>query len=219
MEQNTFITFQKFNSLAEAEDLILLLKASDLPIQIEDDSPNVDITFSGNTLQDLIRIKVKQSDFESANQLLEKHAAQLVEQISEDYYLFTFADNELIEVIEKEDEWSKEDFLLALKILKSRGLEITKDKIEEIRENRFNDLIKPETGENRWIVFGYVSAALGGLLGLFLGWFYMTFKKTAPNGQRFFAFDGATRKTGKRIFLIGLISILFWLVYWVLYWN
>ena len=215
MTEDKFITFHKFNLLEDAQELISTLKKNDIKVQIEDTSPPVDITFSGNTLQNEIRIKVKQSDVGIANQILEKQAEQLVDKFPNDYYLYDFTDNELIEIIEKSDEWSKEDYMLSQKILKDRGHEISKEKIEEIIQKRIEDLRKPEKGHVGWLIFGLISAILGGLLGIFIGWFHWDFKKTDPTGQQFYAYDQQTRKTGQIIFWIGLVATIYWIYYWI----
>ena len=202
--------------MEEAEGLISSLKDNGVNVQIEDASPPVDLTFSGNTLQNEIRIKVKQSDFETANQFLEKQAEQLVDKFSDEHYLYDFTDDELIEIIEKPDEWSKVDYLLSQKILKKRGHEISKEKVEELRQKRIDELRKPEKGHKGWLIFGFISAILGGLLGIFLGWFHWTFKKTDPTGQRVYAYDQQTRKIGQGIFWIGLVSFIVWIIGWIL---
>ena len=218
MTEDKFITFQRFNSIEEAEGLISALKDNGLNVQIEDASPPVDITFSGNTLQNEIRIKGRQSDFETANQILEKQAEQLVDKFSDDHYLYNFTDDELIEIIEKPDEWSKEDYLLSQNILNGRGHKISKEKVEELRQKRIDDLRKPEKGHTGWLIFGFISAILGGLLGIFIGWFHWTFKKTDPTGQRVYAYNEQTRKTGQRIFRIGLVSSIIWIIGWIQEW-
>tara|TARA_B110000196_G_C20864549_1_gene529011 strand:- start:3 stop:656 length:654 start_codon:yes stop_codon:yes gene_type:complete len=215
MTEDKFITFHKFNLLEDAQELISTLKKNDIKVQIEDTSPPVDITFSGNTLQNEIRIKVKQSDVGIANQILEKQAEQLIDKFPNDYYLYDFTDNELIEIIEKSDEWSKEDYMLSQKILKDRGREISKEEIEKIKQKRIEDLRTPEKGHIGWLIFGFISAILGGLLGIFIGWFHWDFKKTDPTGQQFYAYDQQTRKTGQIIFWIGLVATIYWIYYWI----
>ncbi|MAO71657.1 MAG: hypothetical protein CMD02_04000 [Flavobacteriales bacterium] len=213
MKEDKFITLHKFNSLENAQELIYSLKKNGVKVQIEDTSPPLDITFSGNTLQNEVRIKVKQSDLGRANQILEKQAEQIVDKFPNDYYLYDFTDNELVEIIEKSDEWSKEDFMLSQKILKDRGKEISKEKIEKIKQKRIDDLKKPEKGHIGWLIFGFISAILGGLLGIFIGWFHWSFKKTVPTGQQVYAYDQKTRKQGQIIFLIGIVATIYW-IYW-----
>lgn len=219
MTEDKFITFHKFNLLEDAQELISTLKKNDIKVQIEDTSPPVDITFSGNQLQNEIRIKVKQSDVGIANQILEKQAEQLIDKFPNDYYLYDFTDNELIEIIEKSDEWSKEDYMLSQKILKDRGNEISKEEIEKIKQKRIEYLRTPEKGHIGWLIFGFISAVLGGLLGIFIGWFHWDFKKTDPTGQQFYAYDQQTRKTGQIIFWIGLVATICWIYYTILEYN
>ena len=214
MTKEKFITLHKFNSFENAQELISTLKKNGIKVQIEDTSPPVDITFSGSTLQNEVRIKVRQIDFVRANQILEKQAEQLIEKFPNDYYLYEFTDNELVEIIEKSDEWSKEDFMLSQKILKDRGQEISKEKIEEIKQKRIEDLKKPEKGHIGYLILGFLSAILGGLLGIFIGWFHWRFKKTVPTGQQVYAYEKNTRIQGQIIFIIGIVSFTCW-IYWI----
>ncbi len=200
MTKDKFITFHKFSSIEDAEELISTLQDHGVKVQIEDASPPVDITFSGNTLQNEINIKIKQSDFAIANKVLEKHAEQLVDKLSDDHYLYEFTDDELIEILQKPDEWSKEDHILSQKLLKERGHKITKEQAEELGQKRIDDLRKPEKGNTGWLIFGLISAILGGLFGVFIGWFHWTFKKTDPTGRRIYAYDQKTRIRGQQIF-------------------
>jgi len=215
MTEDKFITLHKFNSFENAQELISTLKKNGVKVQIEDTSPPVDITFSGNTLQNEVRIKVKQSDLGRANQILEKQAEQLVDKFPNDYYLYDFTDNELVEIIEKSDEWSKEDFMLSQKILKERGHKISKEEIQNIKQKRIKELRKPEKGHTGWLIAGFISAILGGLLGVFIGWFHWNFKKPDTTGQQVYAYDQQTRKVGQIIFCIGLIATIYWIYWWI----
>lgn len=210
--KSTFITFQKFNSCQDAEELIANLKKSGIEVEIEDASPPVDITFSGNTMQNEIRVKIQQSDFDKANQILEKQAKLIINQFPKDYYLFSFTDDELIEIIEKPDEWSKEDYLLSQKILKDKGHDISKEKIENHRINRFHELRKPEKGQISWLIFGFVCSIFGGIISIFIGWIYWKYKKTDPEGKRIYMYDQRTRKTGKVLFWVGIIFFIIFLI-------
>lgn len=219
MTEEPYVTFQKFSEIDEAEELAALLLENAVEVQIEKAAPGVDVTFSGNTSQNETLIKIRQSDFEKANEILEKQAELLVDQFPDTHYLFEFTDDELMEILEKPDEWSKEDHLLSQKILNQRGREISKEKVEELWQKRIDDIRKPEKGKTAWLVFGYISAILGGLLGMLIGWVHWTLKKTDPTGQQIFAYDEKTRKTGKQIFLLGVVFAVVWLVVLVVAWS
>lgn len=212
MNSQRFLTFQKFSDHQEALLLKQDLEKGNIEVVIEDTSVAIDITFSGNTHGNEFLLKIKETEFVKANDILEAQAAKIVDQYAPDHYLFEFSDEELFDVIGKADEWSKEDFLLSQKILRTRGHEIDSEKIEEIKLGRLNDLRKPEQGKKAWIIFGYIFAFLGGLLGVIIGWSHWKATKIDPTGKRFYVYNESTRKSGKTIFLIGILSFILWLI-------
>jgi hypothetical protein len=215
MTDDKYITFQKFNSVIEAEEIITILKTNGIKVELEDTSPPVDLTFVGNTLQIQVRVKIKQSDFEIANKLLENHAVKSIENFNENHYLHDFTDEELLEIIEKPDEWSKEDYLFAQKLLKIRGKEISKEMVNELRLKRIEESRRQEKGHTGWLIFGFISAFLGGIFGIFIGWFHWSFKKTDLTGKQVYAYDYPTRKIGEKIFWIGIVSLIVWIFIWI----
>jgi hypothetical protein len=136
----------------------------------------------------------------------------MLDQVVEDYYLFGFTNEELYEIILKPDEWSSFDYMLSQKILTDRGQPIDEDLVKKIRQQRIDDLSKPEPPQTAWIYFGYFLAVMGGLLGLFIGWYLFTHKKTLPNGQKVLAYSERDQWHGKTIFFIGIPFMIFWIV-------
>ncbi|MFZ4401399.1 MAG: hypothetical protein ACOYO1_15295 [Bacteroidales bacterium] len=211
---NDYLTYKKFNSLEALTDLKDLLDNNKIEYIVEDTSSSVDLTFSGgNAFDKEIRIKVQQSDFVIIDKLLEDEAKNTNYEIDKEHYLLEFTNEELLEIIEKPDEWSKPDFIIAQTILNNRGIKITQEKIDNLKKVRLTQLSEPEKGQTGWIIAGYISAFLGGLFGIFIGWHLLTFKKTLPNGQRVYEYDINARKHGQRILIIGFICLAFWLCY------
>lgn len=208
------VTYKKYRTEEEAIELIDLLKSNGVEYYIENIAPSVvDTTFTpGNELDDKVAVKLKPTDFEKADDLLSKVATESINLVDSDHYLFDFTDEELLEVLENFNEWSKTDFLLAQRILKERGKYITDEQIQELKEKKIAELRKPEKGNRGWLIAGYIFAFLGGLLGLFIGYHHYKFKKSLPTGERVYAYDAKTRGTGQRIFYIGLVSIIFWII-------
>ena len=204
MNENYSI-FRKFSTLEQATELKELLSKSGIDSELADNVPSVDITFSGNTLQNEIEVRIKQTDFKKAEEILEKDAENLINEIDRDYYLFEFTDEELYEILLKSDEWNAFDYTLAQKILTERGKSIDKDLLNSLKNERLKDLAKPEENQTPWIIAGYIFAILGGFLGLIIGYFLWTSKKTLPNGQKVYSYSAKDRKHGKYIFYIGLI--------------
>jgi hypothetical protein len=64
-----------------------------------------------------------------------------------------------------------------------------------------------------WIIVGYITAFLGGVLGIFIGWHLLSFKKTLPDGQRVYEYDTNARKHGQKILIIGIVCLTFGLCY------
>ena len=85
-----------------------------------------------------------------------------------------------------------------------------------IKKQRIIELSKPEEGQNSYIIIGYICAILGGLLGLFIGWHLLTYKKTLPNGSQVYAYSENDRKQGNRIVILGGIFLVLWILYRIL---
>jgi hypothetical protein len=211
-----FLIFQKFNTESLAIHFGRLLNENKIENLLENISINFDPILSNNEFGKEYCVKIKKIDFERANDILSEKAKVEINEIQDDYYLFSFSDEELIDVIEKSDEWNKFDVELAHKLLKERGNEITDEQINEIKKQRIVELSKPEEGQNIYIIIGYVCAILGGLLGIFIGWHLLTYKKTLPNGNRIYAYSENDRKQGNRILILGGIFIVIWILYRIL---
>ena len=211
MEEEKYITFKKFNDKESAIELSNLLSNNGIENKLEDLNGFFDPSFAINEINNDFRIKIIGNDFVRANKILQDVSEESIPLINDDYYLYTFTDEELIEVIYKHDEWNHLDFTLAKKLLKERGKEINEVEIEKVRTLRLNELAQPEAKQTMGILFGYIFAFLGGIIGIFIGRFIATHKKTLPNGEKVFAYCATDRNHGNRIVLIGIIFIIFWL--------
>jgi len=207
-----FVTYKKYRTEEEAYALVDLLELNAISYEIEDISPAFDITFSGGTdLQDKVAIKLKSNDFINVDKLLEKSVAENIELIDKDHYLFDFSNIELFDVLENYNEWCKTDYVLAQKLLNDRGVDISEEKVQKFKNSKNTQLRKEEKGQIGWIIFGFICSLLGGLLGIFIGYYYSSFKRTIPTGERIYVFDINTRKLGLIMFLIGLFSFIIWI--------
>ena len=205
MSLEEFVTFQKYDDLAAAMELGLVLKENNVEYIMEDTSSSFDPSFSNSELIKEFRIKLKKKDFEKADIILQQIFKADIDSIDKDYYLFNFTDEELLEIIIKRDEWGQFDFLLAQKLLRERGKEIKPEEMESLRIDRMDELAKPEESQKTWISLGYVFAFLGGAIGMFIGWHLSRYKKTLPNGERVYAYSPSDRNHGAKIFIIGII--------------
>jgi hypothetical protein len=201
-----FVTYKKFKSSQEALYLLSFLVAHKIEYRMEDIPQAIDLPSGGAELEDKVEVKLKPEDFEVVDKLLSNEAIQDIDEVDKDYYLFEFSDEELTDIVINFDEWSTSDYNLAQKILKERGKEIPKEKVDEYREKKLELLRKPVAGSKGWLVVGYIFAVLGGIIGIFMGWSIITSRKTLPNGEVLFVYDTQTRKYGKYMFYIGVIG-------------
>jgi hypothetical protein len=205
---NEFAIFRRFKDKALADELAEELINNGIECQLIDDSPDVDITFTGNvSFQSETQLMIKQSDFAKANKILDDKADELLLSITKDHYLFEFTNEELLEILTKPDEWSTLDYKLSQQILRDRGQAIDEDYLKSLKEKRISKLSVPEKPQTVWIILGYIFSALGGLLGIFIGWSIWTMKKTLPDGEKLYIYSERDRRHGERIFVIGIIVL------------
>ena len=119
--------------------------------------------------------------------------------------MFDFTNEELYDILLKSDEWNKFDYILAQKILKEREKPIDEDLIESLKKQRIEELARPEGNQKPWIIAGYLFALLGGFLGIIIGYFLWTSKKTLPNGQKVYSYSKKDRTQEKYIFFVAII--------------
>lgn len=205
--QEEYSIFKKYPTLEQAAELKELLDKEGIEAVLGDNIPPVDVTFSGTTLQHEFEVRIKPSDFVRAEDLLEQQDENLIDQVDKDYYLFNFTDEELYEILLKSDEWNEFDYTLAQKILSQRGKPIDKALLNSLKNERLKQLAQPEENQRAWIILGYVFAFLGGLLGIVIGYFLWTAKKTLPNGKKVYSHSEKDRKQGKYIFIIAIIIL------------
>jgi hypothetical protein len=74
--------------------------------------------------------------------------------------------------------------------------------------------------QTTWVIIGYISCLLAGVIGMFIGSFLITAKTTLPDGKISYAFNERNRKHGKIILYLGssvlILSILFFINWFIL---
>jgi hypothetical protein len=198
------ILFKRFNDAALAGALTDLLDANDITYIMQESTPSFDPAFRNDELTKEYSVKINAEDFGKVNQLLEAEALAEINGVDKDYYLFTFTDAELMEVLTKADEWNPFDYQLAKKILADRGVKVNQAVLSDLKEQRLDELKKPEPSQTGWIIIGYLVSLAGGVLGIFIGWYLATAKKTLPNGERVYEFKDGDRLQGKWIMYISI---------------
>ena len=204
-----FSLYRKYNNLELAKETEAYFNANGIETRLGDNIAPVDVTFStGKSVLDQIEVRIKTTDFEKADALLEKLAQKQFSNLDPEYYLFSYSDEELYEIIVKPDEWNIFDYTLAQKILSDRDKPIDKALLVSLKKQRLNELSKPEENQKAWINVGYILALLGGFFGIVIGYMLWTQKKTLPNGNKVYSHKESDRKHGRRIVIIGVTIII-----------
>lgn len=204
-------TYRKFIYEDDALELIKILKENHITYELANNSSQLDSSFGGDINTKQFELKIPKEDFEQVEKLEEELVKADVENVDEDYHLFDYSDEELVEIVMKKEEWNKFDYLLAQKILKQRGKEINPDLLKVINKQRIKSLSTQEESPTWLLVIGYVCAFLGGLFGIFIGAYLMYYKKALPNGDRMYGFSRQDRSHGQNILIISGIAFLFWI--------
>lgn len=130
-----FIAFKNFPTRIQAKEVEMLLNKNNIKTVLADNIAPVDITFSGSTLQNQYEIKIDPADFAKAQEILEKDTESLLNQVDKDYYLLSFSNEELYDVLLKSDEWNVFDYKLAQKLLTERGKNIDPDMLASLKKD------------------------------------------------------------------------------------
>ncbi|MDC8006094.1 hypothetical protein POV27_18725 [Aureisphaera galaxeae] len=205
MNPKEFSIFKTFDNKELAAELAILLNEHNIETEIGDNSAPVDSNFGGSTLQYNIEVRIPKEDFKKAEEILKKEAESAIDNVAPDYYLFSFEDDELYDILLKPDEWNEFDYVLSQQILKKRGKQVDDELLNSLKRQRLEDLAKPEGGQTAWIYAGYFFALLGGFLGLIIGYLLWKSKKTLPNGEKVYSYAAKDRKHGQNIFIISVI--------------
>ncbi|GAA3972239.1 hypothetical protein [Mucilaginibacter dorajii] len=207
------ILFKRFDDIALANALTDVLDANGITYTMEENAQSFDPGFRSNELTRQYSVKIDAGDFERVTKLLNENELENVNNADKEHYLYSFTDAELIEVLAKADEWSPFDYQLARKILTERGVTINEKMLADLKKERLEELKTPEPPQNGWIIVGYIFAIMGGALGIFIGWYLVTFKKTLPDGERVYAYNENDRQQGKWILYIAIAVTVIIVVY------
>ena len=205
---NEFVLFQSFFTEDEAAYIIEQFREKGIDYRLDRSKELLDKAFIGENLEKKFFLKIKSSDFFRANQVLDARILQNITALEKDYYLFSFTNDELIEILRRPDEWSRQDFLIARKILDERGQHINEEVIKDLKSKRINELSREESEPTLTIIAGYILALFLSLVGLFFGLAFLTAKKNIPNGKNVFAYSRNTRKHGRNIVILSAVSLL-----------
>jgi hypothetical protein len=211
---DAFLTFEKYGDPEMAAAIASQLESYGIDSEVVDESPVFDPTFANNQFDSTIHLKLRPADFNKARQVLESYYSQQLASMDPDYYLFSFSDSELLDLVQHPDEWGQLDYALAKKLLADHGRPVSPEQEADFQEDRIKKLSQTEKPKPLWVVVGYIAALLGSLLGFILGYILAYSKKTLPNGEQVYLYSAWERKHGKRILIVSTIFFPVWI--WIM---
>jgi hypothetical protein len=207
-----FVQFQSFATEAEAAVVADVLKENNIAFIIRKAKEPLDHTIAGETPDDLVFLLLRSSDFSRANEILDNQVLKNLSDLEADYYLYSFTNDELFEVLNKPDEWSRQDVLVAGKILSDRGIQLKQEDIRELKIKRMKELEAEEKEPRATIFSGYMLAFLFSIIGIFFGLAFLTAKKVLPDGRKVFTYNSVARRHGRNIVVISSVMIILLIV-------
>ena len=200
--QNEFLHFRTIFDRNQAIALKQLLENEGVAVELSDSVSGFNRIYLGAGVDRSFAIQIKGEDFNKAEAILKKDSEAALSDVEDDYYLFQFTNEELLDILNKPDEWNSFDVLLSEKLLKERGQDSAVNS-EEIEKDRLNILAVPSDA-SEMIVLGYVFALVTeNILGALIGVLLWSLKKTLPDGTTVHRYATADRNQGIVIFIVG----------------
>jgi hypothetical protein len=207
---DTLLTFQKFNDPQIAAAIAEQLQARGIPTEVVNEAPSFDVSFANNQFEPTIQLKLAPADFTKARAALQAYYRSKLKDLDADYYLFSFTNAELLDIIKTPDEWGDLDYALARELLAERGEPVTAQQEVAFHRERLAVLARPEQTHPLQVLIGYV-CALFGVFGFIIGYIFVFQKKTLPNGDRVYLYPPGERRHGKYILILSAISFSYFL--------
>lgn len=219
----SFVTYKKVYDKVELDSFLDLLKTNDIPFEVEDVLRNFNPAMTPRDGSIEMRVKILSSYFDEVRRLETEELKPLLDNVESDYYLFSFSNNDLKDLIKNGSEWSLFDVLLAEKILQDKGDTPYDYDLETLKnENRIFYFEEKSLSTSQFLIilfifvflpflgylFGKIILELLTLIGFILGMSFVTQKKTFPDGSQKYVYDKSARSKGKIIaFITGFILI------------
>jgi hypothetical protein len=137
-----FIEFQKFPDMQDASELLTLLKNNNIPYQIDDSGQRFSLV--SNPLDNFVVVKIQEENIQKTNELLSIKEDKDFEKIEDDHYLYTFSDEDIIDAIANQSEWSNLEIKIANKIAKERNLELTAETLNKAKRKKLKEIVNEE---------------------------------------------------------------------------
>jgi hypothetical protein len=221
-----FVNYKSFNDKAVAIELYDKLNREGLQVEWESSVGIFDASFANDEFMHLYYVKLRKEDFSKADAIMMQLLSENNEPPPHDYYLFSFTNKELIDVLKNPDEWNEYDRFWAGKLLQEKSVHVREEEIVQAKTKRLEDLKKPWKLDKVWLLLPGVLLSWGfyylyflATIGcIFLGMYITYSKKTMPDGDRVIAFSPEDRSLGKIVMIVSAIitTLIFLIIFGVI---
>lgn len=208
---NEFTLFKTFTDSDSAQPTLDALTEAGVAVQLDDTRLLYSNVLQQQPALPEVRVLVPTAELARAHALLETQAAS--GDMPDDHYLHQFSDAELLDLVAKPDEWSAHDHLWAQQLLAARGRELSAPEVRALRQVRIDQLATHKPLPTGWLVVGWTAAALGGPLGILVGWNFHASTTLLPDGRKVHTYAPESRKQGLWMMGLGAASSLVGLLY------
>jgi hypothetical protein len=204
----TYRTYRSFDSRVEAAAMQALLSKNGIPSSLEENKTVFDTAIVGVPNTQSFIVRIPQDHFLTANAVLEE-AVNLDElEVEDDYYLLSFSEEELLDLVKKKDEWGEFDYALARKLLAERGIPLTDVDIKRMEKERVQTLRKADAVPVVYIIAGYLVALFSTLIAVAVGLYLVTSYRRLPDGHTAHKYNDSARFHGKCIMALSVLVVL-----------
>jgi hypothetical protein len=211
--------FRDFFNAEQAAAFVEMLDERAIPYKLETTQTLLNSTIMGHGLVPHSILKLRAADFSLVNRLL-METAKNDEAFIANHYFQEYKAAELLEVVQKPDEWTPEDVAVARYLLDKQGVVIPEAQVEAYRMDR-SSAMKAGKSVNPSMVIFYLLLILAAafllsifflVVGVGLGLYYWQDTTIDSDGIKFFTFEPATRNLGLVVFGISFALLVSWAI-------
>lgn len=203
-----FLELQRLRHGGPADDLIQSLDQASIEYRTSSTSPTFDLTSLGAERDAEVIFSVKASDYPRAREVLEQ--SYLGAALPADHHLLTASDDDLIEILAHENEWSAFDVAHARRLAEERGIDLARVEREREQSLRLKQEGKQASpfltmGGMLCCILAGCGFLLFGIAGLGIGWSLVSMKDKTPEGV-FPTYDERSRKSGVIMIWFAIVA-------------
>jgi hypothetical protein len=204
---SAFATYASFHSEGEASELTELLQSAGIAYEIEHNRNVLDKIYTGDEVDPMVAVRIRKDQFKQVNDIRRELAKNEIGQLSPDYYLFSFSNEELIDVVRNKNEWNSFDQGIAEQLLIDGNINFDRT----IIENKPSKTYTPSKLSSTYLVLEYLLSILLPYAGIIIGIATIAAYRTLADGSTVKMYDEHTRNHGRIILVIGVLRTVYFL--------